>query len=133
MRLLCIITTCLLLSCHNGEPENKLGADRFQQVLWDFIRADVYTTDVLARKDSTLNKNLANAGLQKKIFADHKVSKEDFFETFEYYKAHPVTMSIVLDSLMSRETRNQEAYMKRQMKLDSIRNSNIKKDTLHAE
>jgi hypothetical protein len=122
-----------MLSCHSGEPENKLGSDTFQKVLWDFIRADVYTTDVLAKKDSTLNRNLANAALQKKIFATHKVSKDDFFETFEYYKAHPVTMSVVLDSLMSRETRNQEAYMKRQMKLDSIRNAKLIKDTIHVE
>jgi Domain of unknown function (DUF4296) len=43
--------------------------------------------------------------LQQKIFAVHKISKEEFYKSYEFYKTHPNIMQPMLDSLISKATR----------------------------
>ncbi len=61
-----------------------------QAVLWDLMRADQFLADYVFNKDSSLDKTTESLKYYQKIFAIHKVSKEEFQESFSFYQAHPV-------------------------------------------
>lgn len=82
----------------DGLPAGILKKEKMQAVLWDVIQAESYTTQFL-KKDSTKNIPLENAKLQQQIFAIHKISKNDFYESYDYYKYHIELMRALLDSI----------------------------------
>ena len=78
-----------------------------QEVFWDFIRADVYANEII-RLDSTKNVELENAKLQAQVFQLHKVSKEEFYKSYEYYLRHQQLMKSMVDTMMVRQQRLSE-------------------------
>jgi len=109
---LCI--SMLLLSCGKNQSSegNILSADKMQAVMWDFIQADAYTEFYL-KKDSSKNASLQNAALQKKIFSIHKITKEDFYKSFDYYSGHSSDMRTILDSISAKAERQRSKMMER--------------------
>jgi len=109
---LCI--SMLLLSCGKNQSSegNILSADKMQAVMWDFIQADAYTEFYL-KKDSSKNASLQNAALQKKIFSIHKITKEDFYKSFDYYSSHSSDMRTILDSISAKAERQRSKMMER--------------------
>ena len=96
----------ILASCGN---KNKRTADilppnKMSEVLWDVIRVDAFTTGYV-KKDSTKNVIVENAKLQMKVFADHHVTRESFYNSFDYYKKNAVEFKTMLDSLVNRKNR----------------------------
>jgi hypothetical protein len=113
MRLL-LITVFISVSfigCKNKDsvPSGILGRGKMQAVLWDVIQADAFT-NIFVKKDSTKKLALEDAKLQKQIFELHGVTKEDFYNSYSYYKEHSDVMQIMLDSLISEK----EAERRRQ-------------------
>ena len=101
-----------LISCGDKQvPEGKiLSSDKMQSVMWDILQAEAYT-DLYLKKDSSKNIYLQNAGLQKKIFLLHKISKEDFYKSYDYYSNHSTDMRILLDSISVKAERNRSKMM----------------------
>jgi Domain of unknown function (DUF4296) len=104
-----IVVLCafFLFSCENKNsiPSGILKPKKMEIVLWDILRADVFAFDFI-KKDTLKNPELENVILQQKIFAVHKISKEEFYKSYEFYKAHPNIMQPMLDSLISKATRD---------------------------
>jgi hypothetical protein len=96
----------LLASCTNKKniPDNILPPAKMQLVLWDVLKADAFTSDFI-RKDTAKKPEAALAALQLQIFAVHKTSKEVFYKSYEYYKAHPEIMQPFLDTMIAKYTR----------------------------
>ena len=84
----------------DGLPGGILKKEKMQVVLWDVLLAESYTTQFI-KKDSSKNSLLENAKLQQQIFAIHKITKEDFYESYDYYKNHIELMRVLLDSITS--------------------------------
>lgn len=106
-RLLTFLWIILLLfSCRNKQTIQSvlLNPDKMQAVLWDIIRADAFTTQYIKYKPAK-NEFSENALLQKQIFALHKVRKEDFYYSFDYYKVHSSLMRTMLDSMINKAGR----------------------------
>lgn len=107
------ILTCLLLfmlfivSCRQKQPAAIIPKAKMELILWDFLRADVYTFQYL-KKDSLTNDTLANIALQNKIFRNYKTSREEFKRSYEYYINRPEEMNAILDSIVSRQSRNSQ-------------------------
>jgi hypothetical protein len=101
-----------LSSCGNkdGLPPGILKPAAMEAVLWDVIRADAYTTDFI-RPDSSKNAVEENAKLQKMAFAIHKVSKEDFYKSLDYYKKNSTLFKPILDSIIARAGRNRNVKL----------------------
>jgi hypothetical protein len=117
MRILVIvlfISTSLLTSCGNKKTgEGKiLSSDKMQAVMWDFIQADAFTEFYL-KKDSSKNVSQQPAALQKKIFALHQVTKEDFYTSFNYYSNRSSDMRILLDSISAKAERQRNKMMEK--------------------
>ena len=81
-------------------PSGVLKPDKMQGVLWDILRTEAFTAQFI--KTNNIEEN---ARLQKKVFAMHQVSKEDFYQSFNYYKAHAGMMKMMLDSMISKAGR----------------------------
>ena len=106
LRLYMLICSALLLSCNDKQaiPGDILPPEKMQAVYWDYMKADVYANEFM-RKDSSKNVALENARLQLEVFKIHKVSKEDFYRSYDYYLAHKDLMKDMLDTMLVRQTK----------------------------
>ncbi len=93
----------LFSQCSSKEsvPPGVLPANKMQVVLWDVLRADEMI-NFYKERDSSLNSLSKHIELYDTIFAMHKISKEDFKKSLQFYQARPDLLKIILDSLQKR-------------------------------
>lgn len=114
MRLYFIIILFALISgCKDPEPKGLLPRDKMEAVLWDYLKNDIYTFEYL--KDSLHDDTLINMNLQKKIFARHHVTKEQFNLSYDYYISKPKVLKLMLDSVVARQKRNDSILLKKKI------------------
>jgi hypothetical protein len=108
MRITCVFfISFILYSCSdNGLPRGVLPPAKMQAVLWEFMQADVLTTDFIA-KDSSKDLPLENSKLQAAIFTSHNITRRTFYDSYAYYEKHPERFRGVLDSIIERKGREQ--------------------------
>jgi len=68
----------------------------------DMIRADQYVSNYL-QKDSTRNKKDESTKLYAEIFSIHKITKEQFKKSLDYYTSRPDFFRPIIDSLAKRK------------------------------
>lgn len=108
-----LLVLIIAVSCKSPKDEVKgvvLNPKQMQAVLWDILQADAFTQTFIS-KDSTKNATVENAVLQKKIFELHKVRKEDYLESYNYYTARPNEMRVILDSITAKADRERNTVM----------------------
>jgi len=99
---LLIVCGCFLLpACKSKDrlPEHILPKEKMEAVLRDMMRADQFLTDFVFSRDTSFNKKAESVRLYRKVLAIHQVSKEEFRESFSYYRSHPGLLKAVLDSI----------------------------------
>ena len=106
-RSIAVILVVFLFSCgsKNGIPSGILKPAKMEVVLWDVLRADAFTYNFIT-KDSSKKPETENAKLQQQVFALHKITKTEFYKSYEFYKAHPDLMQPILDSIISKGNRD---------------------------
>ena len=92
-------------SCRPKEkiPEDVLPPEKMEVVLWDMVRADQFVTDFVSSRDTTIKIDSQSIRLYQQIFRVHKISKDEFAKSFNFYKSHPSFLKPVLDSIMARK------------------------------
>lgn len=119
-----LIALVFLLSCgdKNTVPKGILKPAKMQLVLWDMLRADNFVFEFVSR-DSAKKPEEELAKLQRQIFAVHKISKEEFYKSYDFYKSHPDIMQPMLDSMINIKTRKkyEETRGKTKALLDSVK------------
>ena len=103
------IGLALMSSCEQKDklPAGVLKPQKMQAVLWDVIRADVFTAEFI-KKDSSKNPTDENLKLQQQVFAIHKVTKEDFYNSYDYYKTNTVEFKNIIDSMITQAERKKD-------------------------
>jgi hypothetical protein len=86
-----------------------------EKVLWDIIQAEKYSTTFL-KKDSTKNIKLETFELYDKIFQIHKITRDQFIESYKFYLSRPDMMKTMLDSLSIKAGRKRTDVYKLQKK-----------------
>lgn len=66
--------------------------------MWDMVTADALVQQQFAL-DSITNSTKKNIAYYNKIFALNNVSKDEYYDSYNYYTQHPNEMKILLDSL----------------------------------
>lgn len=102
MRLIFLITL-FLVSC--SKKEDILSARKMEGVLWEYVQADVYTSEFLM-KDSSVNADRFHMILLKGIFERNHISKETFYRSYDYYMKNPDLLNPVLDSIINQQNRS---------------------------
>jgi hypothetical protein len=73
-----------------------------REVMWDMIRADQYVSDFVM-KDSSLNKKNESVKLYEEIFHIHKITRQEFKKSLDYYSTQPDLFRPIIDSLAKRK------------------------------
>jgi hypothetical protein len=107
MRKLVLSCCCIVVLYACNQKQKVIAIPQMKLVMWDVITADEwmkrqFPTDTIV--DST-KKNIA---LYNKIFSLYKLTKEDYYSSYDYYKNHPNEMKILLDSLAAFGTRKRD-------------------------
>ncbi len=108
IRIIFVLAGLVLINSCNSKnklPADVLKPDKMRAVLWDVIKADVFTAEFI-KKDSSKNTAAENLKLQQQIFAIHKISKADFYRSYDYYKTHTEIFKQVMDSMVARAERD---------------------------
>jgi hypothetical protein len=98
-----LLLLCCLPSC-SEDPRNKdiLPEAKMREIIWDMMRADQYVTAFLL-KDSTRNKQAESVKLYEEVFHVHKITRDQFKTSFDYYSSRPDLLRPILDSLAKRK------------------------------
>jgi len=93
-----LVVVGLVACLHNDNGHNNiLPQDKMKLVLFDVLRAQEYALLKYAGDTTATNKNMAI--MLQQVFNIHKISKEDFYDSFSYYEAHPNENKQLFDSL----------------------------------
>lgn len=105
-----VLLVAFIFSCNSKKslPSGILKPDKMKLVFWDILKADALTA-TLQKNDAAKNFIDTNIIYQKKIFALHKTSREEFYNSLSYYKKNTVLMQLLMDSMMAMATK--ERYM----------------------
>jgi hypothetical protein len=98
-----LLFTTILFSC--GKKEEKtdvLSQNKMREVMWDMIRADQWVSDLLI-KDSSKNKKEESIKLYEEVFHIHRITKDEFKKSLDYYSSRPDLFRPVIDSLAKRK------------------------------
>lgn len=104
MRLLLILLLCTGLSCgrRNEKPAGLIPEEKMTRMVWDMMRADQFLTDFVFSRDTSVDKLAESLRLYNRIFEIHKVSKQEFLTSFNYYRAEGGPLKAILDSVSNR-------------------------------
>lgn len=103
---LILVLFSLLFSCKSSVPKDILPPKKMQAVLWDVMQADELA-EYYSSRDSAFKGPARHIDYYQKIFAIHKISKDDFAKSLNYYQNHPASLKSILDSLQRFEQRLQ--------------------------
>ncbi len=120
-KIFIVIAIIFLFSCQNNNnvPKGILPPSKMQMVLWDVLRADALTFDFI-KKDSLKKPEAENIKLQMQIFDFHKTTKDEFYNSYQFYKTHPNMMQPLLDSMINKGNREKYSSTKGTIIKDSI-------------
>ena len=91
-----LIFSTLLFAC-NGKSK-VIAIPKMKFIMWDIVNADEWMKLAVA-KDSSITIKKENIALYNKIFTLHKITKDEFYNSYNYYETHPNEMKILLDSI----------------------------------
>lgn len=84
----------------NSLPSGILPREAMQNVLWDMIQADQFST-YLAKDSARVNLKMENLRLYEQVFQLNHVSREEFKKSYKYYLDHPDLSQTLFDSLLA--------------------------------
>ncbi|HMO62707.1 MAG TPA: DUF4296 domain-containing protein [Ferruginibacter sp.] len=113
-QLFILITAGLFLYACTSKGNGKLlGINKMKEVMWDVLQADVFV-DNFVKIDTTKNAADESVKLLQQVFALHKIQKEDYAFTYEYYRNNPDKMKVLMDSVSAyAETKRRDMIMQR--------------------
>lgn len=97
--LLFIIFFAVACNSKTDAPAKLLSRDKMEDILWDLMRADLFINNYMLIKDTALDKKKQGIELYSQILKLHKVSQEQFRESFIYYRSQPEELKVLMDSL----------------------------------
>ena len=95
-----IVACTVLISCSNGDTKNVLPVNTMKVVMFDMLKADEWYARKLVG-DTLLLRVKEDIPLYEQVFAVHKLTKKEFFDSYHYYEAHPIAYKELVDSLES--------------------------------
>ena len=85
-------------------PKDMIKPEKMKLLMWDFVKADVFSEEFTKREHPGTD-TLENVKMQQIIFNKYKISKAEFYKSYEYYYSHPDLMNALLDSITASQNR----------------------------
>lgn len=110
---LVIIVLTIAVACTDKDkvPSGIIPKVEMEKILWDMIQADQYSMTYLIKDSAHVNVKMETLKLYQQVFQLHKVSREEFRESYQYYLGRPDLTRPLFDSLLAKGNRlRQESY-----------------------
>ena len=91
---------CFLALACTSTPKNVLPVNTMKVVMFDMLKADDWYARIIVG-DTLMKKVKEDIPLYEQVFAVHKLTKKEFFDSYHYYESHPVAYKELVDSLES--------------------------------
>jgi hypothetical protein len=101
----CWIIVLISLGCRSGSRGKILSQDTMRVVLMEMLKADAYN-DFRSIKDTNYKHDTAYALLYANIFGSHRISKEQFSDSYNYYMSRPADFKALIDSMSNQANRD---------------------------
>ena len=111
--LLMLLTAVGIISCTSEDkrvPKDILTIDSMKLIVWDLTQAGAYAT-LISEKDTTKKK--LSAVYLAEVLKLHKISKPDFFKSFDFYQTHPLLNKQLFDSVNAYAQRQRNEIYKK--------------------
>jgi len=95
-----LLVIVLLAGCNGSAPKNVLPVNTMKVVMFDMLKADEWYARKLVG-DTLMLKVKEDIPLYEQVFAVHKITKKQFYDSYHYYEAHPIAYKELVDSLES--------------------------------
>lgn len=108
-RIVLVWLTFIIISCSNDKriPEDVLPEEKMGTVLFEIGMGEAMLEYYVFR-DSTVNRDSALRSELDKVLQVHQLTQEDFRRSYDYYKARPALMKVMMDTVYARSQRSQE-------------------------
>jgi hypothetical protein len=118
MRCMLFAALIFVCACTNNDriPDDIIGKDKMERILWDMILADRYSTQFLVKDSAKLDVKKETFILYEKVFQVNKVTKDEFIKSYKYYLSRPDITKVLFDSLAIRANRRKDAYYEKNFK-----------------
>ncbi len=88
-----------LVACSSSPvPKGLLQPDKMYPVVKDMIQADEYINNYVM-SDSTINIKERRSLLYAKVFKLHNTTREQYYNSYDFYRQHPDLLKTLFDSL----------------------------------
>jgi hypothetical protein len=112
-RLLPVLFLLIFAACTEKDteiPKGVLPINKMKVIVWDLVQAGNYATSLTEKDTSAKRLNTVYLSETLKL---HKISKTDFFKSFNFYQSHPVLNKELFDSVSSYAQRQRNEIYKR--------------------
>jgi hypothetical protein len=86
-------------------PSGVIAKDEMEKILWDMMLADQYSANYIVKDSAKVNVKIETLKLYEDVFRLHKVTRDEFRKSFEYYQGRPDITRTMLDSLQAKGNR----------------------------
>ena len=110
--LIYLVVAFLFTACINKNevPKDVIKPQKMQEVMMDMLLADAVNSD-LSMRDTSFKLFVQNKYLFEQIFKNHKISKSQFYNSYNYYLSHPDIFKPITDSLVTISERKRNAAL----------------------
>lgn len=88
--------------------------------MWDLFKQEACNKDIV-KKDSIKIDSFKIYFIQQSIFEHHKISAQQFNESYTYYTQHPDLLGAVLDSMIVSQNKVSEEFRFRARKKINVK------------
>lgn len=103
--LLCIFLLYDGCSEKDKIPSGVIGKEEMEKILWDMMLADQYAANYIIKDSAKVNVKMETLKLYEEVFRLHKVSRDEFRKSFQFYQERPDITRVMFDSLLARGNR----------------------------
>ncbi|MBN9381617.1 MAG: DUF4296 domain-containing protein [Chitinophagaceae bacterium] len=102
--LLCIL---LIAGCSEKDkiPSGVIDKEEMEKILWDMMLADQYAANYIIKDSSKVNVKMETLKLYEEVFRLHKITRDEFRKSFQFYQGRPDITRVMFDSLVARGNR----------------------------
>lgn len=101
-----LMVSLLFFACSDKKqfPTDIIKPEKMKLVMWDFVKADVLSSEFTKRQHPGTD-TLENVKMQQIIFNKYKITKAEFYKSYEYYYSRPDLMNALLDSITASQNK----------------------------